>query len=151
MRVYGEFGSAVGEVGIYTGSGSGIKHGVRGRSYVEFASRVRGDRLQRFRHRGLLDRGAGAVYTATAGGTPFMVSAPATGHSGIFPGINNAGTVAYGANPPDDSILTRTGTADAQTLVSDTALPEIERARRSIADRPLDQQFRHGRLLCQRK
>ena len=67
---------------------------------------------------------ARAVYTATAGGTPFMVSAStSTGNSGIFPGINNAGTVAYGGDPSNTSILTRTGTADPQTLVSNTALP----------------------------
>ena len=53
-----------------------------------------------------------------------MVSAPtSTGNSGIFPGINNAGAVGYGADPSNSSILTRTGTAAAQTLVSDTALP----------------------------
>jgi uncharacterized protein (TIGR03437 family) len=115
--------STVGEVGIYTGTASGI-HTV----YVgglTFGSPIV------FTATGFNDSGtvvylteARAVYTATAGGTPFMVSAPtSSGHSGIFPGINNAGTVAYGADPSNTGILTRTGTADAQTLVSATALP----------------------------
>src|SRR5579863_1646744 len=115
--------SAVGEAGIYTGSASGINTvyvgGLTVGSPVVFAAT------------GFNDSGtvvylteARAVYTATAGGTPFMVSAPtSSGHSGIFAGINNAGTVAYGADVTNTSILTRTGTANAQTLVSATALP----------------------------
>jgi uncharacterized protein (TIGR03437 family) len=113
----------VGEVGVYTGSASGINTvyvgGLNLNSPLVFAAT------------GFNDSGtvvylteARAVYTATAGGTPFMVSAPtSTGNSAIFPGINNAGTVAYGADELNNSILTRTGTADAQTLVSNTALP----------------------------
>ena len=115
--------SAVGEVGVYTGSASGINTVYVGG--LTFGSPIV------FGATGFNDSGtvvylteARAVYTATAGGTPFMVSAPtSTGHSGIFPGINNAGTVAYGADVSSTSILTRTGTADAQTLVSATALP----------------------------
>ena len=115
--------SAVGEVGIYTGSASGINTVYVGG--LTFGSPIVSGAT------GFNDSGtvvylteARAVYTATAGGTPFMVSAPtSTGHSGIFPGINNAGTVAYGGDPSNATILTRTGTADAQTLVSATALP----------------------------
>ncbi len=115
--------SAVGEVGIYTGSASGINTVYVGG--LTFGSPIV------FGATGFNDSGtvvylteARAVYTATAGGTPFMVSAPtSTGHSGIFPGVNNAGTVAYGGDPSNTTILTRTGTADAQTLVSATALP----------------------------
>ncbi len=115
--------SDVGEVGIYTGSASGVNTvyvgGLNFSSPIVFAAT------------GFNDSGtvvylteARAVYTATAGGTPFMVSAPtSSGHSGIFPGINNAGIVAYGGDPSNNTILTRTGTADAQTLVSNTALP----------------------------
>jgi hypothetical protein len=60
-----------------------------------------------------------AVYTVTAGGTPFQLS---TGGSGILPAINKVGTVAYGPDASNNSILTPSGTGDAQTLVSDTAL-----------------------------
>jgi uncharacterized protein (TIGR03437 family) len=113
----------VGEVGIYTGSSSGVNTVYVGG--LNFSSPLV------FTATGFNDSGtvvylteARAVYTATAGGTPFMVSAPtSTGNSGIFPGINNAGTVAYGGDPSNDTILTSTGTAAAQTLVSNTALP----------------------------
>ena len=119
------FTAAMVEVGtgIYTGSGNGI-------STVYVGGLTFGSPLV-FTATGFNDSGtvvylteARAVYTATAGGTPFLVTAPTSiGHSGIFPGINNAGTVAYGADQSNASILTRTGTADPQTLVSNTALP----------------------------
>ena len=107
----------VGEVGIYTGSGSNINTvyvgGLNFSSPLVFAAT------------GFNDSGTvayvttgSAVYTATAGGTPFKLG---TG-SLLLPVINNAGTVAYGADALN-SILTRTGTGDAQTLLSDTELP----------------------------
>ncbi len=107
----------VGEVGIYIGSSSGINTVyVGGLNFNSpLVSAATG-----FNDSGTvvyLTKGS-AVYTATAGGTPFNLG---TG-SLLLPAINNAGTVAYGANALN-SILTRTGTGDAQTLLSDTELP----------------------------
>ena len=112
-----------GGVGVYTGSSNGVSTVYVGG--LTFGSPVV------FTATGFNDSGtvvylteARAVYTATAGGTPFLVSTSTpTGGSGIFPGINNAGTVAYGGDETNTSILTRTGTAAPQTLVSNTALP----------------------------
>ncbi len=113
---------AVGEVGIYTGSASGINTVYVGG--LTFSSPIV------FGATGFNDSGtvvylteARAVYTATAGGTPFMVSAPTRSASGIFPGDQQCWNGRLRSRRVDTSILTRTGTGDAQTLVSDTELP----------------------------
>jgi uncharacterized protein (TIGR03437 family) len=101
--------------GIYSGSGNGISTLYVGG--LNFSSPLVG-KATGFNDSGtvvFLNSGLGQVYTVTARGTLFQVGA-----GGLFPVINNAGTVAYGGS---NSILTRTGTADPQTLVSDTALP----------------------------
>lgn len=110
---------AVGEVGIYTGSGSGITAVYLGGLTL---SSPRVAAATGFNDSGTIVfvTPGGMVYTVAAGGTPFQVAAQ-TGSSTIIPAINNAGTVAYGVL--NNSILTRTGAADAQTLLSDTDLP----------------------------
>ena len=92
-----------GGVGVYTGSGNGVSTVYVGG--LTFGSPVV------FVATGFNDSGtvvylteARAVYTATPGGTPFLVSTSTpTGGSGIFPGINNAGTVAYGGDQSNTS------------------------------------------------
>jgi uncharacterized protein (TIGR03437 family) len=110
-------GGTVDEVGIYTGTASGINTVYVGG--VNFTSPLV-SAATGFNDSGTvvyLTKGS-AVYTATAGGTPFELGAGSL----LMPGINNAGTVAYGADGLN-SILTSTGTGAAQTLVSDTELP----------------------------
>jgi uncharacterized protein (TIGR03437 family) len=106
-----------GERGIYTGSGSGITTVYVG-GLAPGALLVGG--ATGFNDSGtvvFVNSGEGQVYTVTAGGTPFQVG---TG-SAIYPVINNAGTVAFGSL--DTGILTRTGSGDVQTLLSNTDLP----------------------------
>ncbi len=128
----------VGEVGIYTGSSSGINTvyvgGLNFSSPLVFAAT------------GFNDSGtvvylteARAVYAATAGGTPFLVSTSnPTGGSGIFPGINNAGTVAYGGESVDDQHPDAYRHGRSSNVGEQYGAARIERASRSNADRPLD-------------
>jgi uncharacterized protein (TIGR03437 family) len=108
------------ERGVYVGSGDGTIKTVFVGGLTVGSPRV--GAATGFNDSGTVVYTAGAgVYTGTAAGaTPFQVASQ-TGSSTILPGINNAGTVAYGVM--NNQILTRTGTADAQTLVSDTELP----------------------------
>ncbi|HTR34431.1 MAG TPA: IPT/TIG domain-containing protein [Bryobacteraceae bacterium] len=62
---------------------------------------------------------SGSITTNTANGTPFKVAPDGSGTS--LPAINNNGTVVF--TTMDNTVMTRTGSAAAQTLVSNTALP----------------------------
>ena len=109
---------AAGNTSIYSGSGNGIVLVFEGGAtfstpQVTWATGFNDSGTVAF-------QGGGGVYTATAGGTFFQV-ATQTGGTSILPAIDNAGTVAYGI--VNSKIMTRTGTADAQVLVSDTELP----------------------------
>jgi uncharacterized protein (TIGR03437 family) len=102
------------ESGIYIGSGNALTTvyvgGALGTPLVSAATG--------FNDSGTVAFVSGAkIYTVAAGGTPFLV---ASGASALLPGIDNAGTVVYGVL---NSIMARTGSADAQTLLSDTDLP----------------------------
>jgi len=98
--------------GIYIGSGGDISTVVTGAptNYL----------LTGFNDSGtVVYEASGSITTNTAGGTPFQV-AP-NGSSTSLPAINNSGTVVF--TTIDNAVMTRNGSAAAQTLVSNTALP----------------------------
>jgi len=101
--------------GIYTGSGNGLSTMVEGDARVQAT--------------GFNDSGtvvyisAGNVWTAAAGAAPFQVFQFSTGNqlsTTALPEINNNGTVIYTLL---NTVMARTGTAPAQTVISDTDLP----------------------------